>query len=150
PLHQLALAARWTFLAGRLRLRLGRILLYVLAVGVSRAADEISVPAGALLKWLPANRARFVQQLRLRLLAVEGERAAELALGVARATHERSEPAGLLDQVALVTQRADLVGVGGHRLLGCAEHPLQRPVEVADHRDPFLAAPLDLVQALLE
>src|SRR2546426_2316492 len=39
---------------------------------------------------------------------------------------------------------------GRHRLLGGDEHLLQRPVEVADHRHPFLAALLDLVQALFE
>src|SRR4029077_20731867 len=106
--------------------------------------------AYALVQRLAANGAGLVEQLRLRDLAVYRHRAAELAFRIARTAHERTEPARLQDQVTLVTQRAYLVRVRWHRLLGIREHLLQRRVEVADDRHPLLAALLDLVETLLE
>ena len=49
-----------------------------------------------------------------------------------------------------MAERADLVGVRGSRLLGGAEHALQRPVEVLDHGHPLLLSALHVVQPGLE
>src|SRR5207302_5475419 len=149
PLDQLAFPTLRALLAGELGFGLG-IALDVLAFRVAGAADELSVAPGAQLERTPARRAHLVEELRLLRLAFGRERAAELALRVARAAHERAEAARLADEMSLVAQRADLVGVGGGRLLGGAEHPLQRAVEVLHHRHPFLVAALHIVEALLE
>src|SRR6266581_7108992 len=150
PLDQVPLPALRALLAGRLRFTLRRVALDVLALGIAGAADELAVAAGAQLQRPAAAGAGLVQQLGLRRLPLRRERAAELALRVARAAHERAEPACLADEVPLVAQRADLVGVGRRGLLSGAEHALQRPVEVLDHGYPLLLAALDLVQALFE
>src|SRR6266699_2548908 len=90
PLHELPFPALRALLTGRLGLGLRRIALDVLAVGITGAADELSVSTGALLQ-------RLAEQLRLRHLAVRGHRAAKLAFRVARAAHERTESACLQD-----------------------------------------------------
>src|SRR5207302_526408 len=121
------------------------------ALRVVRARLEQAEPAAALDQWLAADRALLVQDLRaLARLAVLAHVRAVLALRVARAAHEGPEAARLVDQVALVAQRALLVGVGRRRLLSRAEHPLQRAVEVLDHRHPLALTALDLVEPLLE
>src|SRR5207245_2638003 len=110
------------------------------ALRVVGAGLEQAEPSPALDQRLAADRARLVQQLGLRRLTIDGQGAPELALRVARAAHERTEAAGLADEVALVAQGADLIGVGGSCLLGGAQHALERAIEVPHHRHPFLAA----------
>src|SRR5207245_10779731 len=110
-LDQVPLPPLRASLARRFGLGLG-VALDVRAFRIPRAADELSVPAGAELQRLPTVGARLVQQLRLGSFPLGRQCPAELALRVPRAAHEGTEPARLPDEVALVAARADLVPAG--------------------------------------
>ena len=150
PFNELPFTTLRAFLSRGFGLAQCCVALDVLALGVPRAAGELPIAAGSQLKRPAAVRTHFLQQLRLRRLAIWRQRAAELALGVSRAAQERSIPARFVHEVSLLAQRADLVGVGRCCLLSGGEHLLQRAVEVADHRHPLLAAPFDLIEPLFQ
>src|SRR2546427_404531 len=134
---QVPLPTLRALLARELGLGLRRVALDVLALGIAGAPDELAVPPSPQLQGLAAVGARLVQQLGLRRLTIDGQGAPELTLRVARAAHERTEAARLADEVALIAQGADLIGVGRRCLFCRAEHSLERAVEVPHDRDPF-------------